>query len=259
MTPPSQGPDALKNLLAPHLQLRQDLIQRVIERDFAGNNAAFGRSLELEHQPHRKTILHWARQQKGLPKSPQRLLALGQALDVDPFLLLDLSPELLAEACNVASWNLTWGSVHKAMAFLNELFALTPEHWPPEEIANYFDGEWYLHSFVHDPTQGRHYFQAFLLQPEAFFNPAGQFEAHREPPGLVSGLSQRQLAKPCARGQNLLASLWHDSPGAGSGLSPALYRSAGKGPTERHPGTFGLRNLFRSRGSRIRNRFAPSL
>jgi len=177
----AHSPEALKALLLNRISLRQDLIQRVIERDFEGNTSAFGRSLELAEQPHYKTIFRWARQQQGLPKSPQRLLALAQALDVDPFLLLDIDTEILLKCCTQASWNLTWGSIHKALAFMNGLFSLTPEHWPPPDLAAYFDGQWYAHDFIHDPKLGRHYFQPHLIHPEAFYAENGEMEAIREP------------------------------------------------------------------------------
>ncbi|MBF2052254.1 MAG: hypothetical protein IGS03_02175 [Candidatus Sericytochromatia bacterium] len=181
MSAPSQPSEELKQLLGQSLRLRQDLIQRVIARDFEGNASAFGRSLELQAQPHHKTVLRWARQQQGLPKSPQRLLALAQALDVDPFLLLQFDPALVLQACRQASWNLSWGSIHKALAILNGLLALTPEAWPPPELAEGFDGEWYCEDFVHDPRAGRHFFQAFEVLPEHFYAPEGHFEAARDP------------------------------------------------------------------------------
>lgn len=181
MKPSFQSPDELKNLLAQHLKLRQDLIQRVVERDFEGNTSAFGRSLELSDLPHRKTIFRWARQQEGLPKSPQRLLALAQALDVDPFLLLEIDTEVLLKVCSSAAWNLTWGSVHKALAFMNGLFALSHEHWPPAEISEWFDGDWYTQDLLHDPAQGRNHFRPFVLQPELFYDGDGQVESLREP------------------------------------------------------------------------------
>lgn len=173
--------DELKELLGKQVRLRQDLIQRVIERDFEGNASAFGRSLELDDLPHRKTIFRWARQQEGLPKSPERMLALAQALDVDPFLLLEIDPDTMLRCCAAASWNLTWGSVHKAMAFLNGLFSLTPDDWPPPAIAEGFDGEWYLEDFVHDPALGRNLFRAFRLEPELFYGGDGKLEAMRDP------------------------------------------------------------------------------
>lgn len=173
--------DELKQLLAKHVRLRQDLIQRVIERDFEGNTSAFGRSLELEDLPHRKTIFRWARQQEGLPKGPDRMLALAQALDVDPFLLLEIDMETMLQCCAAAAWNLTWGSVHKALAFLNGLLSLTPEDWPPPELAEGFDGSWYRHDFVHDPSQGRNFFKPTLIQPELFYAGDGRIEAARDP------------------------------------------------------------------------------
>ena len=173
--------DELKDLLAKSIHLRQDLIQRVISRDFEGNASAFGRSLELTDLPHRKTIFRWARQQQGLPKSPERMLALAQALDVDPFLLLDIDPEILLRCCAAASWNLTWGSVHKALAFLNGLLSLSPEAWPPPEMAEGFDGQWYYRDFAHDPSLGRNHFQAFCLTPDQFYDPNGQPESLRDP------------------------------------------------------------------------------
>ncbi|MEZ0375290.1 MAG: hypothetical protein ACAI44_39750 [Candidatus Sericytochromatia bacterium] len=174
-------PDELKELLGKHVCLRHSLIQRVIERDFEGNTSAFGRSLELSDLPHRKTIFRWARQQDGLPKSPERMLALAQALDVDPFLLLEIDTEVMLRCCAAASWNLTWGSVHKALAFLNGLLSLTPDDWPPPDLASWFDGSWYTHEFVHDPGLGRNFFRPFTIKPDLFFGPDGKVEACREP------------------------------------------------------------------------------
>lgn len=174
----------IKALLNQNIYLRQDLIQKVIERDFQGNTSAFGRSLELDSQPHRKTILRWAQAAKNLPKSPQRLLALGQALDIDPFLLLHIDSDIIESVCALASWNMTWGSVHKALAFMNGLFALTPEYWPPQEIADYFDDHWYLLDFVHDPSIKRNYYKRFQIQAEIFYQGDGQIdqkETHRNP------------------------------------------------------------------------------
>ncbi len=176
-----QGPDEVKRLLTDQVRLRQDLIQRMIARDFDGNTSAFGRSLELADQPHRKTILRWAKQQEGLPKSPQRLLALAQALDIDPFLLLDVDLERLLQACAVAGWNLTWGSVHKSLAFLNGLFSLVPEHWPPPELAEGFDGEWYCQEWLHQPQQERNLFKNFAVSPDALYHPDGKWEGLRDP------------------------------------------------------------------------------
>lgn len=175
--------DELKELLAKHVRLRQDLIKRVIARDFEGNTSAFGRSLELEDLPHRKTIFRWARQQEGLPKSPERMLALAQALDVDPFLLLEIDHEVLLRCCAAASWNLTWGSVHKAMAFLNGLLSLSPADWPPPDLATWFDGDWYLQDFVHNPNDetGRNFFKPFGILPDLVYGGDGAIEAIRDP------------------------------------------------------------------------------
>lgn len=173
--------DELKELLAHHVRLRQDLIQRVIERDFEGNTSAFGRSLELDDLPHRKTIFRWARQQEGLPKSPDRMLALAQALDVDPFLLLDIDHEVMLQCCAAAAWNLTWGSVHKALAFLNGLLSLSHDDWPPPDIAASFDGSWYIQDFLHDTSKGRNYFKPMLIKPELFYAKDGSSEGAREP------------------------------------------------------------------------------
>lgn len=175
------SPDELKELLGKQVSLRHGLIQRVIERDFEGNASAFGRSLELEDLPHRKTIFRWARQQEGLPKSPERMLALAQALDVDPFLLLEIDTEVMLKCCAAASWNLTWGSVHKALAFLNGLLSLTPDDWPPADLARWFDGSWYTRDFVHDPALGRNAFRPFAVGPDLFYDGEGQLEAYREP------------------------------------------------------------------------------
>lgn len=181
MQPAFQSADELKALLGNQIRLRQDLIQRVIARDFEGNASAFGRSLELDDLPHRKTIFRWARQQEGLPKSPQRLLALAQALDVDPFLLLQIDLDLMLRCCRLAAWNLTWGSVHKALAFLNGLLALTPEDWPPPELAEGFDGSWYHHDLIHDAQQWRNDWQPLALQPELFYRGDGALDGARDP------------------------------------------------------------------------------
>lgn len=176
-----QGPEEVKRLLLDQVHLRQDLIQRVIQRDFEGNTSAFGRSLELADLPHRKTILRWAKQQEGLPKSPQRLLALAQALDIDPFLLLEVDLERLLQACAAAAWNLTWGSVHKSLAFLNGLFSLVPEHWPPPELAEGFDGEWYCQEWLHQPQHERNLFKDFVVSPDACYGPDGDWQGLRDP------------------------------------------------------------------------------
>lgn len=173
--------DELKEILSNNVRLRQDLIRRVIERDFEGNTSAFGRSLELDDLPHRKTIFRWARQQEGLPKGPERMLALAQALDVDPFLLLDIDHEVMLQCCAAAAWNLTWGSVHKALAFLNGLLSLSPEDWPPPDIAEVFDGSWYTQNFMHHPSKGRNYFKPLLIKPEIFYAGNGSIEGAREP------------------------------------------------------------------------------
>jgi hypothetical protein len=178
----SDQPDALREMLENQIQLRKDLIQEFIQREFEGNRAAFGRSLELQDLPHRKTILRWASEEDlSLPKGAKRLLALAQALDVDPFMLLDIDLALLMECCRKASWNLAWGTVHKALAFLNELFRLTEEDWPPPEIAELFDGEWYTAHLEHNPRQGRNYFQPLKIQSDLLYGEDGAIKGPRNP------------------------------------------------------------------------------
>jgi hypothetical protein len=178
----SEQPDALREMLENQIQLRKDLIQTFIQREFEGNRAAFGRSLELEDAPHRKTILRWASEEDlSLPKGAKRLLALAQALDVDPFMLLDFELELLIACCRKASWNLAWGNVHKALAFLNDLFRLTEEHWPPPEIAELFDGQWYTAHLDHNPRLGRNYFQPLEIHSDLFYRSDGSIDGPRNP------------------------------------------------------------------------------
>jgi len=178
----SEQPDALREMLENRIQLRKDLIQNFIQREFQGNLAAFGRSLELADLPHRKTILRWASQEDlSLPKGAKRLLALAQALDVDPFMLLDIDLDLLMECCRKASWNLAWGSVHKSLAFLNELFRLTETDWPPEEICALFDGQWYTAHLQHDPRQGRNYYQPLEIHSDVFYREDGSVDGPRNP------------------------------------------------------------------------------
>lgn len=178
----SEQPDALRELLENQIQLRKDLIQTFIEREFEGNRAAFGRSLELQDLPHRKTILRWASEEDlSLPKGAKRLLALAQALDVDPFMLLEIDLDLLMECCRKASWNLAWGTVHKALAFLNDLFRLTEEDWPPSEIAERFDGEWYTTHLEHNPRLGRNYFQPLTISADLFYAADGALQGPRNP------------------------------------------------------------------------------
>lgn len=175
--------DPLKDILEEHIQLRKDLIQDFIAHEFDGNKAAFGRSLELKDLPHRKTILRWASgDTQTLPKGSKRLLALAQALDVDPFMLLDIPAETLIKACEKSSWNLSWGSIHKSLSFLNDLFKLTEDTWPPQEIGALFEGEWFCFDFYHQPQKnGRHFFQGVHIQPDHDYGPDGTLLGPRDP------------------------------------------------------------------------------
>lgn len=180
MTRPEPPPEELLQLPEASIRLRKSLLRRVIEQDFEGNKAAFGRSLELPDLPHRKTILRWVSDEdESLPKGQKQILALAQALDVDPFLLLDFDDATFTAICQHAAWNLTWGSIHKSLSFLNGLFSLSSQDWPPAEMGGLFDGEWYIEHVEHRPREQRNFFQPFYFQPELFYDGDGQAEGPR--------------------------------------------------------------------------------
>ena len=75
----SEKLEQLKELFQS-VTLRSDLIKSFIDREFDGNKAAFGRSLETDSPLHRKTALRWASSEDlSLPKGSKRMLALAQA------------------------------------------------------------------------------------------------------------------------------------------------------------------------------------
>ncbi|PIQ27070.1 hypothetical protein COW36_14320 [bacterium (Candidatus Blackallbacteria) CG17_big_fil_post_rev_8_21_14_2_50_48_46] len=153
------------------IQLNKVLIKDTIDQNFDGNLSSFGRSLESDELPHRKTILRWVSPQyTGLPKGVKRLFELAQLMDLDPFFLFDIPEDVFSEICHVLPWNAPWGKYHKCLSYFQTLFGLSHHNWPPQELAEETGETWKIQDFIHNARLEQNKYQAFKLWPEKIYD-----------------------------------------------------------------------------------------
>lgn len=164
-----QDNEALLQELIAEITLNQSLLQSHIETEYAGNLAAFGRSVISDNPPHRATVLRWV-SETGLPKSARRLLELAITLDVDPFLLLQIPETTFKSLCAYSSWITQWGKYHKSLTFLSDLIGLGQNTWPAPHLAESYEGEWQTWDLEYISAQREPYLHTVYVQPERYYD-----------------------------------------------------------------------------------------
>ena len=150
------------------IALHRERLQRYVDIHFEGNLAAFGRSMVTP--VHRSTIVRWfAEPRPPLPKSTRRLLDLAETLDLDPFLLLDFSPETFQTLCSQSTWITRWGRYNKALTFLSDLVGLSDDHWPLLESED-AEWEWHTWDLEHLARDPNNYFFPLEIASEVYFD-----------------------------------------------------------------------------------------
>lgn len=119
----------------------------------------------MEECPHRSTLLRWFRG-VTLPQSKNEVLSLAGALDLDPWALWAITPELFEIACERVLSVLRGGQWHAwkpAYRFAQD-FVRSALHWPPEPIAKKFFGRpWHKVFRSYAAEEHRDRFQTFAI------------------------------------------------------------------------------------------------
>ena len=119
--------------------------------------------------PHRTTLWRWL---KGrVPVPPDQVLPLAGALDLDPFVLFETTPDSYATLClalmqKIAVRNV--GPLGSELEWAHDLIVPSRD-WPPRKIATrYFSNnrEWMTQDFCHTAREGRNYFQRVSITAE---------------------------------------------------------------------------------------------
>jgi hypothetical protein len=95
---------------------------------------------------------------RHFPRDEERILALAGALDVDPTALWTFDaenfPTLWPKIVRAARTG-RWSGLLKALAFFR-YFSDQAEEWPPQQMARrFFNREWVVNEFSHDPATAR--------------------------------------------------------------------------------------------------------
>jgi transcriptional regulator with XRE-family HTH domain len=119
------------------LVLDTELLQRIVERRFRGNQSEIPRHWPVPFPPHKSSISRWLRQEK-FPHGPDELFGLAGALDVDPLLLLRTLPGMsFSTLCRLVAdqaWSAEIRRPFRDLWFLQQLLRPGPE-WPAADIA----------------------------------------------------------------------------------------------------------------------------
>ena len=143
---------------------RERLISRVQSR-FNGNAAAVPAHWPNDDVPNRSTVSRWLNG-RSLPQSSDTVLALAAALDLDPFALWRVTPELFARVCArvvTASRSKRWSQLTPALSFV-ESFVGPTVNWPPEFVEQYFQRPWSVAQFRHTAESKRNFYAGILIR-----------------------------------------------------------------------------------------------
>jgi len=158
------------------LRLDSDRIRGLIADRFGGSISRLAAALPLDEPPDRSTVTRWLSSDgRHFPRDEERILALAGALDVDPTALWTFDPEnfpTLWPKIVRASRTGRWSGLLKALAFFR-YFSDQAEEWPPQPMARrFFNREWVVNEFAHDPRDGKNFYQDLVVRPR---RPQGTF------------------------------------------------------------------------------------
>jgi hypothetical protein len=144
---------------------RARLISRVSSH-FDGSAAAVAACWPTDNAPNRSTVLRWLKG-NSLPQSSDTILALAGALDLDPFALWRIKPELFEKVCarvEKAARSRRSSQLMPALSFV-ESFVGTTANWPPDFAEKYFERPWSVAQFQHKADSHRNFYAGILLRP----------------------------------------------------------------------------------------------
>jgi len=151
------------------IALRHSWLYELTTRKFNGSLALIQAWPRAFVPPHRTTLWRWL---KGrVPVPPDQVLPLAGALDLDPFVLFETTPDSYATLClalmqKIAVRNV--GPLGSELEWAHDLIVPSRD-WPPRKIATrYFSNnrEWMTQDFCHTAREGRNYFQRVSITAE---------------------------------------------------------------------------------------------
>jgi hypothetical protein len=151
------------------LRLDSDRIRELIGDRYGGSISRLAAALPLDEPPDRSTVTRWLSSDgRHFPRDEERILALAGALDVDPTALWTFDAEnfpMLWPKIVRAARTGRWSGLLKALAFFR-YFADQSDDWPPQAMARrFFNREWVVNEFAHDPHDGKNYYQDLVVRP----------------------------------------------------------------------------------------------
>jgi len=163
-------------LFVSALRLDSERIRGLIGDRFGGSISRLAAALPLDEPPDRSTVTRWLSSDgRHFPRDEERILALAGALDVDPTALWTFDaenfPTLWPKIVRAARTG-RWSGLLKALAFFR-YFSDQAEEWPPQAVARrFFNREWVVNEFAHDPRDGKNFYQDLVVRPR---RPQGTF------------------------------------------------------------------------------------
>lgn len=153
------------------IALRYSLLRHLMGSKFHGRVTGVLQAWPIASvEPHRTTLWRWL---NGKTPTPERILQLAGAFDLDPFALFDKTPKGYAALCRALARTI---GAKRATCLSSELewvldFIAPNEDWPPREVSTtYFHRNWNVISFCHPARNSRNYFQRLTIT-----SPAGRF------------------------------------------------------------------------------------
>ena len=147
------------------LEFDTERLESRIKHRFGGSAATVSDFWPGDDAPHRSTVSRWLNG-NTLPQSPDTLLALAGALDLDPLTLWKFKDENFAKLCSrivKAARNNTWSSILPALSFIGAFVGPSPD-WPPD-IEVYYGRPWTTRRFQHRADSARNFYAGVEIWP----------------------------------------------------------------------------------------------
>jgi hypothetical protein len=151
------------------IALRHSWLYELTTKKFNGSQALIQAWPRAFVSPHRTTLWRWLKGRVPIPSD--QVLPLSGALDLDPFVLFETTPESYATLCLALMQKIAVryvGPLGSELEWAHDLI-VPSRNWPPSGIATrYFNNnrEWRTQDFFHTARDARNYFQRLTVTAE---------------------------------------------------------------------------------------------
>lgn len=146
------------------IALRRSLLRRLTRDKFCGITGVIQAWPIPSREPHRATLWRWLN--ANPPTTPERIMELAGAFDLDPFALFETTARGYAALCRELARNIgakRASPLSKDLHWVLDFIAPKPE-WPPDNNSTeYFHREWELSDFRHTGRGSQNYFQKLSI------------------------------------------------------------------------------------------------